>query len=247
MDSKRLSETKGLLKKRTSVDRSKPMVDDAAHPGSGSVLRAISVGHFGLKHTEVAHDGSAPMLEAGTGFHTDIRPAVFAEVQQAKRNSLKPTKSNDRSEPVIEKWVHVETQKPTPRKSVVDELKEKKGAIEALHTYNEHHTVSEIEKYTKPDLMQELKGYKSYIEEKNDYAAKTSKAEAAKKVNNPLVDEIKKKRPSIQEFTAYAAANQSTDTYRSQANPSLVKEIAEKRASIDMLTKSASKKLVDVA
>jgi len=243
MDAKRLSETKGLLKKRNSVDRSAPMTDDAAHPGSGSVLRAISVGHFELNHVNTEHDASKPMLEEGTGFHTDVRPAVFAEVQQAKRNSLKSTKSNDRSDPVIDKWVHIETQKPTPRKSVIDELKEKKGTIEAMHTYNEHHTVEEISKYTKPDLMAEIKEYKGYIEEKNDYQAKTSKTEMEKKVNVSLVDEIKKKRPSIQEFTAYAAANQSADNYRANANPSLVKEIAEKRASIDMLTKSASKKL----
>jgi HD superfamily phosphohydrolase len=150
MDAKRLSETKGLLKKRNSVDRSAPMTDDAAHPGSGSVLRAISVGHFELNHVNTEHDASKPMLEEGTGFHTDVRPAVFAEVQQAKRNSLKSTKSNDRSDPVIDKWVHIETQKPTPRKSVIDELKEKKGTIEAMHTYNEHHTVEEISKYTKP-------------------------------------------------------------------------------------------------
>ena len=82
MDAKRLSETKALLKRRSSLDRSKPMVEDAAHPGSAGMLRQISAGHFDLKHHTVEHDASKPMLEAGTGFHTDVRPAVFAEVAE---------------------------------------------------------------------------------------------------------------------------------------------------------------------
>ena len=83
MDARRLSETKSLLKKRNSMDRSKPMIEDAAHPGSANILRAISAGHFDLKHAETEHDGSAPMLEPGTGVHADIRPHVFQELSSS--------------------------------------------------------------------------------------------------------------------------------------------------------------------
>lgn len=238
MDAKRLSATKATLKKRPSMDRSTPMVEDAAHPGSAGVLRRISVGHFELKPAEGTRDASSPMLEPGTSYHMDVRPAVFAEVQlPEKRNSLKPTKTNDRSSPVIEKWVHIDTEAKPPRKSLVDELKDKKSTIEALSAYNEAHSKEEIEKHTRPELMSELKSYKDYIEEKNDWNAKNSKQELNKKVNAGVVDEIKQKRQSITEFTAYAAANQSEETYRAQANPSLVTEIHQKRNSIDALTK----------
>ena len=138
------------LKRRQSVDRSAPLVDDAAHPGSGGVLRAISAGHFDLKHVEAEHDASAPILEQGTGFHTDVRPAVFADIQKpGKRASLKETNTNDRSAPVIEKFP-MDIKKPPPRKIVVDELKEKKNVIDAMHQHNELHTKSEIEKHTRP-------------------------------------------------------------------------------------------------
>jgi hypothetical protein len=155
MDAAALAKTKSGLKKRNSIDRSKPMVEDAAHPGSGGIMKAISSGTFALKHVDKAgtHDASAPMLEAGTAYHTDIRPAVFAEVHQVRRNSLKPTKTNDRSEPVIEKWVHVDVMHKPARACVIDEIKEKKASIDALHTFNEHHTKAEIEKRTRPALM----------------------------------------------------------------------------------------------
>ena len=150
MDAKRLSETKSMLKRRQSLDRSAPLVDDAAHPGSGGVMRCISAGHFDLKHHEIDHDASKPMLEPGTGFHTDIRPAVFAEVQTVKRNSLKHVEHpNDRSDPVIDKYP-MQIQRKDIRKSLVEEMKEKRSTIEAMHTYNEHHAKSEIEKFTNP-------------------------------------------------------------------------------------------------
>ena len=114
------------------------------------MLRAISAGHFDLKHVEAEHDASAPVLEQGTGFHTDVRPAVFADIQKpGKRASLKETNTNDRSAPVIEKFP-MDIKKVPPRKSVVQELKEKKPVIDALHEHNELHAKSEIEKHTRP-------------------------------------------------------------------------------------------------
>jgi hypothetical protein len=187
-------------------------------------------------YTFITANASAPMLEAGTGFHTDIRPAVFAEIQTAKRNSLSSVKTNDRSSPVIEKWVHIDTAAPPARKSLVEEIKEKRKSIEALASYNEHKSKEEIEKYTRPDLMDELKSYKGYIEEKNEWNSRNSKAELSKKVNNDVVAEIQQKRQSITEFTAYAAANQSADNFRAQSRPSLVSEIKQKRDSINALT-----------
>jgi len=236
MDAKRLSATKAMLKKRASVDRSAPLVDDAAHPGSAGVLRAISAGNFELREAETC-DASSPMLESGTSFQTDIRPAVFAEIGKNPTSSLKPTPVvNDRSEPVIEKWIHVDTSGKTTRKSLVDELKEKRNSIEALQSYNEKKTKEEIEKFTRPELMGELKSYKGFIEEKNEYNARNSISELAKNVNAGLVKEINEKRASISEFTSYAAAQQSEDNFRAHAKPALVNEIKMKRPSIDALT-----------
>ena len=80
------------------------------------MLRAISAGHFDLKHVEAEHDASAPVLEQGTGFHTDVRPAVFADIQKpGKRASLKETNTNDRSAPVIEKFPMDIKQEPPPQ------------------------------------------------------------------------------------------------------------------------------------
>ena len=151
MDAATLAKRKSALKRHASQDRSAPLVDDAAHPGSAGVLRAISVGRFELKHVQTEHDASKPMIEKGTGFHTDARPALFAEVAQSgRRASLKATKTNDRSDPLIEKWVHIDVMHKPARACVVDELKSKKASIEALHTYNEHHTKEEMEKHTRP-------------------------------------------------------------------------------------------------
>ena len=138
MDAKRLSETKALLKRRSSLDRSKPMVEDAAHPGSAGMLRQISAGHFDLKHHTVEHDASKPMLEAGTGVHTDVRPAVFAEGAQSGRRAS-PGRRDQRTLGARDREVgahrrHVEA----ARKSVIEELKEKKSTIDAMHQYNEH-------------------------------------------------------------------------------------------------------------
>ena len=242
MDAKRLSETKALLKRRSSLDRSKPMVEDAAHPGSAGMLRQISAGHFDLKHHTVEHDASKPMLEAGTGFHTDVRPAVFAEVAQSgRRASLKPTKTNDRSEPVIEKWVHIDVMSKPARKSVIEELKEKKSTIDAMHQYNEHHTKEAIEKNTRPDLCKEIKSYKGLIEEQSAHIASHSKQEMQKMVHTNLVDEIHKKRHSIEEFSAFAADHQSEENYRAMTHPDLVNEIKLKRPSISQLTDAHNK------
>ena len=228
MDARRLSETKSLLKKRNSMDRSKPMIEDAAHPGSANILRAISAGHFDLKHAETEHDGSAPMLEPGTGVHADIRPHVFQELSSSfspRRSSLKPTKTNDRSEPVIEKWVHVDITSKPARKSVIEELKEKKSTIEAMHHYNEGHTKEAIEKNTRPALMSEIKSYKNLIEEQSANLASHSKAEMSKHVHVGLMDEIHKKKGSIENFSSHAAEVQSEENYRSQTKPALCNEI----------------------
>lgn len=235
MDAQQLSEARLSLKRRDSMDRSAPRIDDAAHPGSAGVLRAISVGHFELKHVQEARDASSPLLEPGTKTRKDVRPEVLAEVQSARRDSLKPTKSNDRSEPVIERWVHISTSPPA-RKSVVDELKEKRSSIEALATYNEHNAKDEIEKFTRTELMSELKSHREHIEEKSEWAARNSKSELAKNVHTNLVEEVRQKRQSIQDFTAYAAAQKSEEVFRAQQNPSLVKEIHMKRNSIHALT-----------
>jgi len=245
MDAAALAKTKSGLKKRNSIDRSKPMVEDAAHPGSGGIMKAISSGTFALKHVDKAatHDASAPMLEAGTAYHTDIRPAVFAEVHQVRRNSLKPTKTNDRSEPVIEKWVHVDVMHKPARACVIDEIKEKKASIDALHTFNEHHTKAEIEKRTRPALMSEIKSFKEMIVTQAKDSAEHSKVEMEKKVHHGLMDELHKKKSSITAFTELAAAHQSEDNFRSQTHPGLCNEIIQKKASIDALGKRASQKL----
>lgn len=236
MDAKRLSATKSMLKRRSSQDRSAPMVDDAAHPGSAGVLRAISMGHFELKSAGT-RDASGPLLEEGTGFKADIRPAVFAEIQDPKkRSSLKGIKSNDRSDPVIEKWVHVDVTGKHPRKGVIDELKEKKGTIDALSDYNAGHGKEAVEKFTRPALMGELKSFKGFIDEKAYYNAKNSVAELQKKVSVNVINEIKQKKESIEQFTAYAAEHQSEDNYRSKVNTGLVNEIKMKRPSINALT-----------
>ena len=72
---------------------------------------------------------------------------------RGRRASLKPTKTNDRSEPVLEKWVHIDLKTKPARKSVVEELKAKKDTIEAMHQYNEHHTKEAIEKLTGADAV----------------------------------------------------------------------------------------------
>ena len=52
-------------------------------------------------------------------------PPARPSLRTRRRSSLKPTKTNDRSEPVIEKWVHVDITSKPARKSVIEELKEK--------------------------------------------------------------------------------------------------------------------------
>jgi len=181
-------------------------------------------------------DASSPILEPGTGARADARPAVLADVQGSRRESLKSTNTNDRSAPVIEKWIHIDTSAKPPQKQVVDELKEKRPCIEALATYNEHHAKQEIEKHTRPELMTELKSARESIEEKNERARGHSKAELAKNVHTSVVEEIRQKRQSIEDFTSYAAKQKSEEVYRAQTNPALVNEIKMKRGSIDALT-----------
>lgn len=238
MDAASLMNAKRVLKRQSTRDASKPLVEDAAHPGSASILRQISVGRFDLKHTEVQHDASKPALEQGTSFHTDARPAVFAELQRKSTKDLRHvTKANDRSEPMIEKWVHLNVTSKPARASVIDELKQKRESIEALHTYNEHHAKSEIEKFVRPDLMAELKKTKSVIDSVSKNCKKNSVEELQKHVHNPLMAEIHQKQQSIKDFAAYAAEHQADQSYRSMTHPSLVNEIKLKRPSIDALTK----------
>merc|ERR1711939_824974 len=109
-------------------------------------------------------------------------------------DSLKPTRTNDRSEPVIERWIHIDTTAKPARKSVVDELKEKKSAIDALATYNEHNAKEEIEKFVRPELMSELKSVKSVIDRTTVGVAKKSESELKKNVRTSVVEEIRQKR-----------------------------------------------------
>ena len=123
MDAATLAKRKSLLKRQNTMDRSAPKVEEV-NPGANGVLGAIATGHFELNHVKTDHDASAPMLEAGTGFHVDARPAIFAEVvQPGRRASLKATKSNDRSDPVLEKWVHIDVTSKPKRASLIDEIK----------------------------------------------------------------------------------------------------------------------------
>lgn len=248
LDATELSATKGTLKPAESLDRSAPVVGrDAAHPGSEGVRRAITSGAFELKHVETERDASMPVLEKGASYHPDVRPEVLAELRSLEL-ALKPTKANDRSEPLVEKWIHIDTSSKPPRTSVVDELKQKKPVIDALSTLNEHNAKEHIEKFTRPELLTELKAKKADIEELNKHVVQNSKSELQKNVHTNVVDEIKQKRQSIQDFANYAASQQP-DNFRAQTHPALVNEILTKRDSIEGLTKLHNQKsgLIDVA
>ena len=128
-----LKEKRTSLRRRNSLDRSAPLIDDAAHPGSAMTLRRISVGHFDLKHVDETSDRSAPVLEPGTGAKLDKRASLIAEIVEHKGSfSLKsPERTNDRSAPIIERYPMDVTKKP-PAKAVVEELKEKRDSIAAV-------------------------------------------------------------------------------------------------------------------
>lgn len=245
MDARRLSDAKGMLKRRASADRSKPLIEDAAHPGSAGVLRQISVGHFDLHHT-ATNDRSKPMVDADV--HVKANPAteVFKELtKESSRSSLKSPKIiNDRSDPVIEKFpTGITTRKP-PQKAVVAQIAAEKATIEAFSEINARHSVESIEKagFVHHDLAAEIKACASTIGEQNSYHNEHTVPEMNKHVHVPLVAEIKRKSQSIRDFGEYAARH-SGDTAagemeiaRSAVNPSLVGEIKQKRASIDALT-----------
>ena len=91
-------ERRNSLKRQATSDRSKPIVEDAAHPGAAATLRRISVGHFELKRTESTNDRSAPMMEAGTGVKPSPGPAVMKEIAANPPALKTPEKINDRSE-----------------------------------------------------------------------------------------------------------------------------------------------------
>jgi len=183
LDATELSATKGTLKPAESLDRSAPVIGrDAAHPGSEGVRRAITSGAFELKHVETERDASMPVLEKGASYHPDVRPEVLAELRSLEL-ALKPTKANDRSEPLVEKWIHIDTSSKPPRTSVVDELKQKKPVIDALSTLNEHNAKEHIEKFTRPELLTELKAKKADIEELNKHVVQNSKSELQKNVH----------------------------------------------------------------
>lgn len=244
MDARRLSDAKSKLKRQATMDRSGPTLDDAAHPGSGGVLRAISVGHFDLKHVTPAHDASAPAIEAGTHIKESPAAAVFAEIKRASSKNLKaPLRVNDRSEPQIEKWPTSITTKPPAHKSVMSEIAQKKGTIEQFAEFNSHHLAKNIEEQglTRPSLCSEIKSFKPFLDERADYrksvsATEMPKADPEKQKHALLVDEIRHSTSKISEFTEYAARHHPEDNFRAAVNTSLINEIKMKRPSIDALT-----------
>jgi hypothetical protein len=234
LDASELGSAKGKLKKQVTKDRSSPLVE----PASVGVMRAISSGRFELKHVEEKRDASAPALEAGTGWQEDTRPTVMAELKLVSQSSLKNVKSNDRSDPVLEKWVHIDVNAKPVRKCLVDEINQKKSTIDAMHACTENHCKENLDKITRPALMSEIKAASKTILTFNESARRKSTSEMQKNVHSGLMTELRQKSGDIAQFTTHAANNLDKDNFRSRSRPSLVSEIKQKSGAIRALSKT---------
>lgn len=233
-----LKEKRNSLKHAETVDRSVPSIDDAAHPGSAGVLRAIGVGHFELKPTTEQADRSDPLIEAGTVVKPNPAPAVMEDIAQGTAKLRSPPRQNDRSAPQVERYPTGVTTRQPPQKAVVAELEEMRPTIEETSEARRKQSVTALEEagFVRAPLVEEMKQWKPFIAEQAAHSQKQSVSELQKKVHQPLVEEVRTKRNQIDDFTDLAARTCGPETYRSSVHQPLVNEIAIKRPSIESMS-----------